>query len=130
MWSTPVSLALASADLSDAARSLLSSSPISSGSFASFSTRAATCRRTPAARFRAFTGGEYSSARGGSALSFPVDPLVCGLNPDRVVVHMESGTSVPSPAIMADNALFMVSGWTSTLFKPMRLSVLYVWIVA
>ena len=58
MWSTPVSLALASADLSDAARSLFSSALNSSGSFASFSTRAATCRRTPAARFRAFTGGE------------------------------------------------------------------------
>mmetsp|Transcript_3109 Transcript_3109/g.11585 ORF Transcript_3109/g.11585 Transcript_3109/m.11585 type:complete len:210 (+) Transcript_3109:3058-3687(+) len=58
MWSTPVRLALASADLSDAARSLFSSALNSSGSFASFSTRAATCRRTPAARFRAFTGGE------------------------------------------------------------------------
>ena len=63
-------------------------------------------------------------------MSFPVDPLVCGSNPVRVVVRIESGTSVPSPAIMADNALFMVSGWTSTLLRPMRLSVLYVWIVA
>mmetsp|Transcript_933 Transcript_933/g.4226 ORF Transcript_933/g.4226 Transcript_933/m.4226 type:complete len:281 (+) Transcript_933:726-1568(+) len=58
MWSTPVSLALDLSALSEASSSLLRSAPISSGSFASFSTRAATVRRTPAARFRAFTGGE------------------------------------------------------------------------
>jgi hypothetical protein len=53
------------------------------------------------------------------------------LNPvGRVVVLIESGTSVPSPAIMAETALFMVSGWTSTLARPIRLSVLYVWTVA